>query len=447
MKTNVNVPASGVTRQLECPRILTPAISFWQKARVRAGQSFALAAFAAILSGQTGVMAQHELPAPTGPHKTGRLRFHWQDPARDEVETKRPDDKRELMVHLFYPAAANATGARAAYVPDAEDMRGLWNDEQMKRIAAMRVLSVEKAAPLRGGSRFPVVIFAPGGGMKGLIYHALLEDLASHGWVVAAIDPPYNARAVRFPDGRVLGNLAPEERGWPRAQNRDEDLRYYQEKIIHWGRDISFVIDQLTALDRGDGPLAKRLDLARGVGVFGHSRGGQAAGTVRMYDGRVRGGINVDGLYGAGPFQPTKGEGVGGAPPFLWLGKPLPPPPTDEQLQRARRTRQEFQEEEKKMLAKLDALMGSVGGGSLRAHISRPGITHIDFSDEPFWDGSMTTETRESKMKTIEDTRAWVRGFLDGTVRGDWTGFKRLVGEAGKTRPDVTVHSYGKLTQ
>src|SRR5690606_3649116 len=117
---------------------------------------------------------------------------------------------------------------------------------------------------------------------KALTYQALLEDLASHDWVVAAIDPPYNAPAVRFPDGRVLGRLSPEERGWPQTRDPEERLRFYKERIVHWCRDISFVIDQLTALDRGRGPFGGRLDLERGVGVFGHSRGGQAAGAVRL---------------------------------------------------------------------------------------------------------------------------------------------------------------------
>jgi predicted dienelactone hydrolase len=54
------------------------------------------------------------------------------------------------------------------------------------------------------------------------------------------------------------------------------------------------VLDRLTALDQGDGMLSRRLDCAR-VGAFGHSRGGQAAGTVRMFDPRFRGGINLDG--------------------------------------------------------------------------------------------------------------------------------------------------------
>ncbi|MGH9753715.1 MAG: alpha/beta hydrolase family protein [Blastocatellia bacterium] len=391
--------------------------------------------------------AQNEvtLPAPTGPHQTGRMSFHWKDAARDELETKASDDKRELMAHLFYPADAKAAGNRAAYVPDADAMRPPWNDAQVARITALRAYSRENVALPRGKARYPVIIFMPGGGMKALTYHALLEDLASHGWIVAATDPPYNARAVRFPDGRVLGNLQPAERGWPRPRNREENLRFYQERIVHWSRDVSFVIDHLTALDRGNGPFARRLDLQRGVGVFGHSRGGQAAGTVRLLDKRVRGGINIDGTQGEYSFMPVKGEDVSGSQPFLWIQASLPPPPTEEQLQRARRTRAEYDAEIQRIMAVWNRKLGAVTSGAMRVYIDRPGITHIDFSDEPFWDGSMTPETRPGKLKTIADTRAWVRAFFDGAVRGDWAGLKRLAGQASKSQPDVTVQVFGRM--
>jgi hypothetical protein len=385
------------------------------------------------------------LPAPTGPHKTGRVSIHWKDPARAELETRAADDKRELMVHLFHPADASALGARAPYVPDADVMRGPWNEEQVARITTMRAFSLENASLPPGTARYPVVVFAPGGGMKGLTYHVLLEDLASHGWVVAAIDPPYNARGVRFPDGRVLGNLQPDERGWPAPRNPEESRRYYQERIVHWSRDVSFVIDQLTALDRGNGPFARRLDLRHGVGVFGHSRGGQAAGAVRLLDERVRGGINIDGTAGEYAILPVKGNDVSGEPPFLWIQGSLPPPPTDEQLQRAGRTRAEYDAEIERIMASWRRQLGAVTGGAIRVYIDRPGIAHIDFSDEPFWDGSMTLENRPGKLKTVADTRAWVRAFFDGTVRGDWAGLKRLAEKACESEPEVTVHVFRRM--
>jgi len=385
------------------------------------------------------------LPAPSGPHKTGRMSFHWKDSGRDELETRAAGDKRELMVHLFYPADANASGARAPYVPDANAMLGPWNEDQVQRITAMRAFSIENAALPRGDAKYPVILFAPGGGMKALTYHALLEDLASHGWVVAALDPPYNARAVRFPDGRVLGDLPPSERGWPATRNRDEERRFYQERIVHWSHDLSFVMDQLAALAGQQGAFANRLDLQRGVGVLGHSRGGQAAGAVRLLDTRVRGGINLDGTAGEYAILPVKGTDASGTQPFLWIQKPLPPPPTDERLQRAGRTRAEYDAEIDRVLSGWRRQLGSVAGGAIHVQINRPEVAHIDFSDEPFWDGHMTTASRPGKLKTLAETRAWVRAFFDGTVRGDWTPLKQLVGEGNASGKELTVQLFGQM--
>jgi hypothetical protein len=372
------------------------------------------------------------------------MAFYWKDDSREELETRAPGDKRELMVHLFYPAAPNGNEPRAPYVPDADAMRGAWNEEQLARIISMLAFSRDKPPLPPGDARYPVIIFAPGGGMKGLIYHALLEDLASHGWVVAAIDPPHNARAVRVPDGRVLGNLRPAERTWPPTRDPVENRRFYLERIVHWARDVTFVIDQLTALDRGSGAFSGRLDLQRGVGVLGHSRGGQAAGAARVMDERVRGGINIDGTM-EDAIMPVKGPGVVGIQPFLWIQGPPPPTPTEAQLQRAGRSRGEYETELKRILANWQRQLEAVNGGAMRLSFNRPEIAHIDFSDEPFWDGSMTPENRAGRLKTIADTRAWVRAFFDGSVRGEWEDLKKLAESAQPPQTNLTLHAFGSM--
>lgn len=95
-------------------------------------------------------------------------------------------------------SADKAAGAQAIYIPHAD---GPWNDAQLARITALRAFSIENDALPCGKARYPVILFTPGGGVKALTYHTLFEDLASHRWVFAAIDPPYNARAVRCPIG------------------------------------------------------------------------------------------------------------------------------------------------------------------------------------------------------------------------------------------------------
>ena len=96
-------------------------------------------------------------------------------------------------------------------------------------------------------------------------------------------------------------------------------------------------------------------------------------------------------------------------------------------------------------MASWDRSLGAADGGAIRVSIDRPGITHIDFSDKPFWDGSMKPEIRPEKLKTIAEIRAWIRAFFDGTVRGDWAGLKSLAGENKTPQADVTVHESGKL--
>lgn len=390
--------------------------------------------------------AEESLPDPTGSHKIGRTSVYWRDDSRGELETSAPDDKREMIVHLFYPTDANSDGDLAVYVPDADVMRGLWDDAQLARVTNMSTHCVKDAPLSSSDARYPVVVFSPGGGLKSLTYHALLEDLASHGWIVAAIDPPYNARAMRMPDGRVLGNLQPKERGWPEPRNAEDDQRYYKERVVHWARDLSFAIDQLTRLNKSSPRFANRLDLERGVGVFGHSRGGQAAVTVGILDARVRGRVNIDGMADDWAVIPVENvETSVGESAFLWIQRSLPPPPTDDQLQSARMTRAEFDAEFNRIMEKWRRQMSAIPGGAVRLSMKRQGITHIDFSDEPLWDGSMTEENRPSRLQTISDTREWLRGFFDATIRNDVSHYERLLDDAGRNKSNFTVHTFGTI--
>jgi hypothetical protein len=347
------------------------------------------------------------------------MSFHWKDNEREELETKATGDKRELMAHLFYPRDTAATGERAVYLPDADALRGEWSDATLTRISAMRSFSQENSPVASSAARYPVAIFSPGRGMKALMNQALIEDLASHGWVVAAIDPPYNA-PMRFPDGRVLGKLQPAEHGWPElnvsASNDPDSERFdqvYIERIMHWSRDVSFVINQLTALDNESGPFARRLDIQLGVGVFGHSYGGTMAGTARLLDTRVRAAINLDGYGPDGPYAVVKGLDVG-AQPFLWVLRTGPKAETWYP----------------------DRLLQPIAGGALRVVLNHPGFTHGDFSDEGFWGGKNTHARRTAKLKGISEVREWVRTFFDATVRGDWVGLKRIVGRPSTVTPN-----------
>ncbi|GLZ41810.1 hypothetical protein [Actinokineospora sp. NBRC 105648] len=119
----------------------------------------------------------------------------------------------------------------------------------------------------------------------------LAEDLASHGYLVVAVDHTYEAAAVKFPDGRVLYNNRP----------ADESVEQRDAAITVRADDLRFV---LTEVER-----RWSVDVRRVVAV-GHSAGGATAAEAAQSDSRFRAALNMDGAFSsrvtrAGVPRPT----------------------------------------------------------------------------------------------------------------------------------------------
>ena len=157
------------------------------------------------------------------------------------------------------------------------------------------------------------MIFSPSGNPP-LVYAALLEELASHGYVVAGISHTYESMPMSvFADGRAR-LMRPTSLGGafaaPGARPFEEDLRERASVVSVKAADIRFVIEAL----RRDPPrlLRGRLDTHR-VAAVGHSFGGGAAAEVCRHDPAVRAGVSLDG----GLWREPSAAGV--ATPFLQL--------------------------------------------------------------------------------------------------------------------------------
>jgi dienelactone hydrolase len=162
-------------------------------------------------------------------------------------------------------------------------------------------------APVADGERaFPVVIVLVG--IKGS-YRQLqtfqVEELVSHGYVVAALDQPSSVAMVVFPDGRVV---AYDDR-WDPPHSAFMDAH-----IPYLARDVSFTLDQLASLDRADSDhvLGGRLDLER-VGLVGHSFGAVVGGEACHLDPRVGAGLLEE------AFMPADVVGAGLRQPIMFL--------------------------------------------------------------------------------------------------------------------------------
>ena len=374
-------------------------------------------------------VATASLPASTGAHSIGRADFDWTDRNRLELETRIPDDSRQVIVHLFYPAETVGQSAPATYMPDADVMLGPdWTAERISQLKAVRTHTWQEAPVAKRGRPFPVVIFAPGGGQKALLYTSLFEELASHGYIVAAIQPPYSAGVVRLPNGSVSGSLPFADRGWETPKTRDDMPRIYEQMVVHWARDMSFVLEQLTVLNKSDARFAAAIDIEH-VGAFGHSRGGQAAGKVRLLDRRFDAGMNLDGNIRGRPFPPDAAAGSG-KQPFLWLEKQLPWPKKDSPDM----TIPEFEE----MWANGDRILRAIPSESLRLTIAKPGIDHLDFGDTAMLNATLTPEDRSGKLRTLAIARKVILAFFDTHLKGakgdPWAALAKEYPEVRVTR-------------
>ena len=258
------------------------------------------------------------LPTPTGSLAVGRVTYAWADAAASDTLAPVSGAKRELLVWIWYPAAAGPSVApddylpaqmRAAAGPLGGPMRLVTRDASKVHGHSARDAEVSPQA-----RSYPVVIMRAGASAGVVGYSTLAEDLASHGYIVVGFDAPYRTNVVVFPDGRVM-RRTPENNPELCAEKEQAQQAPCMSKLLAaWTADIAFVLDRLERLSSADasGRFAGRLDMTR-VGVFGHSFGGATAAQFCHDDPRCKAGIDVDGQ----PFGSVVQSGL--HQPFLFL--------------------------------------------------------------------------------------------------------------------------------
>ncbi len=275
------------------------------------------------------------LPETSGTYAVGTSSFDWVDMSRPETFTSDPEDQRDIMVQVWYPAEKVTEVKPMALWYDAKTTGALFGEaigmpsflfDQLDLVPTHSYFD----APVSGAQeKYPVLIFSHG--LLGTVYQntVQMEELASHGYVVFSISHTYESVVTIYPDGRVV----PYDRVSWKSHNNEETVEILNtfnkqftdetnpenlENLIRpmlaleettvdlWAQDTVFALDQIEQLNRGNitNAFTGRLDLER-VGVFGHSMGGAAAGQVCALDGRIKAGVNLDGpQYGKVIDQP-----------------------------------------------------------------------------------------------------------------------------------------------
>ena len=233
------------------------------------------------------------IPRPTGANAVGTR-------AIELVDRSRPmgfglEGPRRLMVQLTYPIARHSKCSPAPYAP-----KGILQRLQ-QAFAIPEPVDLDSGictgGKIKGGAR-PLVIFSHGFALDRFLYAALTSDLASRGFIVAAVDHTGDAFSVRFPDAEYVDGAF----GGPLAPPlTPEEL---QALVEIRAADLSFVLSKIRKLGRDSkGVLAGHV--GSHAGVFGHSLGGATATQAAVVDERFDAAASLDSPIWGGPATAT----------------------------------------------------------------------------------------------------------------------------------------------
>ncbi len=297
---------------------------------ISGGVAVALSAFAAL---SLWLFPHEDLPPPDGPQAVGVRDFLLVDDSRLGLLADAPDEPRKLLVRVWYPAKPAPGAQSRPYFTHAEagaTASGLGN--LMGAPFLLRYLkhagtnAVEGAPPAAADVPRPVIVYSHGYTSFAGQNTALMENLASHGYLVFSVHHSYDSSPPVFPDGTVLaedpallealrgdasGGVSPEmleaftgethgDRWAGQLAMREAAIAAGQRLTTVsapiWLADRVFVLDALAA---GRVPEVVAEIVAQGgyghTGQMGMSFGGSTAGSFCMVDSRCAAAVNLDG--------------------------------------------------------------------------------------------------------------------------------------------------------
>lgn len=274
------------------------------------------------------------LPKPSGQYAVGVRTFELDDARRKGVFAAKPDEPRRLLVRVWYPAQS-VSGDPVPYftaaemkstVPSIGDTVGM--PFFFAYVRHVKTNSYADAPLLTGANSLPTVFYSHGYTSFLNQNTALMEDLASHGYVVFSVQHTYDSAATTFPNGDVAPTdpalTAPAANESSRPSQADAfggdtlDKRLdaalaFQEFAVKNGDRIANASTRTWVADRiflhdtlQNDPPESVADIARAarldkVGEMGMSFGGAISGEICMIDPRCAAGVNMDG--GNFPFS------------------------------------------------------------------------------------------------------------------------------------------------
>lgn len=232
--------------------------------------------------------AKIKLPRPTGSYTVGISTHFLKDISRHHNDAK----GRPLLVHIYYPSV-EIQKEYPLYLADTmhlykEKLAQNYKQEDLEYLDEISDWAMPDALIDSENSPFPILFFSHGFFMAAQLYSSLIEEMASHGYVVIAINHTDACWPVMFPNGSSPVILPELENIF--SNKKRSCMQTFDMIQETWIKDIEFVLSWLK-----NQPLTKSLDISR-IGIFGHSFGGSTAIEAARQYVAFKAVVNLDGL-------------------------------------------------------------------------------------------------------------------------------------------------------
>ena len=338
----------------------------------------------------------YELPFPSGRFAIGQVSYRFTDTLAEML----PDSGtgvRELKVFIWYPASIDPhTSVLVQNVWDFAKTTGQF----------VQTHTVLDAPVASGSDRFPLILFRPAVGNSSGAYLSQIENLVSHGYIVASVEPREKMNTVAMGDTRLTvfeGDLRRSSffsagRSLQAVLRDAEALEEKRESLA--SADLRFAFDQIILLGSGTkkaAPFAGRVDLEH-VGAFGHGTGGNAVARLCESDSRISACLDENGWTPRGPIAGTDHSGLPHKP-FMWIDMRLKAP-DDAELTYARLSSNQFTNLKNDSENAADLELRSLTDGGRRVSLLMPDLNDKNFTDGPtVWSMSPTHRKGDSEAR------------------------------------------------
>ena len=353
-----------------------------------------------ILSGCSVVVSRlvplNDITSPTGEYSVGTEVFHWEDYTRKEWFTENPDDIREIIVQVWYPAIPQSKKTNTWIDYPSERVESISDNFKVPKFISRAIDRIDtdtysESKPI-DNDKFPIVIFSHGFEGFRTQNTTQIQELVSHGYIVFSLTHTYDALLTIFPNGKKVDRA----KKYCRDCKAEQFWEVFKPQIDTRAADIHFLLDQMERIKRGDisTNFSNIMNLDK-IGIFGHSFGGGTSVVVGITDSRIQSILSLDGWYT--PVHPTiYHQGLN--KPFLHLGQTSWDNPYNYQV--------------------LDTLFQN--SKDVYYSLLLEGAQHYDFTDSPHLSNiaskfNLSSDVDSEEILDVMNTT--VLGFFDQTLK------------------------------